>query len=625
MYRVFTSYNLSTMRQFLLSLFLVAFFAASLSTANAQVPRTFSYQGVVMDATGHFITDGAHNIRLKLYDAFGAPTEIYSENQLGVVFVKGLFNVMIGSVTPIPTTIAFDRGYFLGVSVDGGAEMAPRTALSAAPYAIHAMVADRLAPGAAGVVTSVNTQDGAITLQGGGGTTITNTGGAFTISSSGGGGTGIQGVQNGDASIAVTNPNGPTATISVANNGITAAKISANAVGTASIVDGAVTPAKLNIGGSTNGQILTSNGTSASWQNAVGGGFVLPFTSTLNSASDLFTANNGGAGSAIVGIQSSLTSTTEGVLGQSNSTAVGAMGVYGLISSASPGANSIAVRGENKSTTSDGIGVWGSQAGTGLGVYGTTPNGIGIYGNGSSSGTGVYGTSDKGYPGLFVINNTANTNNALTASTAGTGGAGYFEVTNTSPTAPALEVKTASTASTTLGIYSLVTSSTTGASNVAAAIEGEHAGTNGVGSGVWGKHNGTGAGVFGSVSGNGGYGVSASAFGAGSTAMLASYSGGANAGNVLELNNGYIKVSGANKTAYIHITTANNVAGNKTTLNYPGMAVSDILIVTHNFVAVFLKGGYGVAWNGNAWTIYNEDNTLNMPINEKFNILVIKQ
>ena len=638
------------MKHFLLLFSVLALMIASSETSNSQVPRVITYQGVVLDNLGHFIPDGAHNINLKLYDALAATSPIYSENQIGVVFVKGIFNVMIGSVTAIPNTIAFDKGYFLGVSVDGGIEMTPRTPLSAAPYAIHAGMADALSPTATGVVTSVNSQAGAITLVGGGGTTITNVGAAFTISSSGGGGTGIQGVQTSDASLTITNPNGPTATINVANNGITSSKIAGLAVGTASIADGAVTPLKLSAAGSTNGQVLTSNGTAVSWQNSLGGGLVLPYAGTVTSASDAFAVSNGGTGSAIVGVHSATTGATAALRGESNSTTIGAIGVYGSINTPLAGSTSVAIRAENKGNAGLGIGLWGSQAGSGWGVYGTTPDGNSIYGYATASGTGVLGQSVSGVAGIFSSTNASNTSdvlevstlgtgkgavisltnvansaNALQSTSVGTGRAGYFENTNSTPSTPTLEVKTASTASATLGILSTVSNTTTGLSNVAAAIKGSHQGTTGIGIGVWGEHTGTGVGVFGSVSGNGGYGVSATGFGNNSTAILATYSGGATVCNVLELNNGYIKVSGANKTSYIHVTTAGNVAVNRTTLNYPGMNATDIVIVSHNFVAAFLKGGYGVWWNGAAWTIFEEDNTLNMPVGEKFNVLVIKQ
>jgi hypothetical protein len=73
---------------------------------------------------------------------------------------------------------------------------------------------------------------------------------------------------------------------------------------------------------------------------------------------------------------------------ESSSTAILAYSVYGLISSTSPGASSTGVRGQNNGTGGLGIGVWGSQAGSGWGGYFTSASGIGVLANGGS-GTGI--------------------------------------------------------------------------------------------------------------------------------------------------------------------------------------------------------------------------------------------
>jgi hypothetical protein len=212
--------------------------------ALAQAPRTLSFQGVLADGSGKLVPDGNHTLTLKLYESAGGGSPIYSETQSGIPVVQGVFNAIIGSVTPIPTSLAFDRAYFLGVAVDNGAELAPRTALTAAPYAFHAAIADQanaLAPGATGVVTSINGGDGAIVLQGGGSTTVNRSGNTITISSSGGaGGSGIQGVQSPGASLTVANGNGPVANLDIADGGVTAAKLASHAVTAAKLADGAV-------------------------------------------------------------------------------------------------------------------------------------------------------------------------------------------------------------------------------------------------------------------------------------------------------------------------------------------------------------------------------------------------
>lgn len=97
----------------------------------------------------------------------------------------------------------------------------------------------------------------------------------------------------------------------------------------------------------------------------------------------------------------------------------------------------------------------------------------------------------------------------------------------------------------------------------------------------------------------------------------------------LNINNGFMKVSGANKTAFTVTGTAANSA---TYYLYPGYAnqsASDILIVTHNYNPPGVGGTYhnvpvGVYWDGLQWTIYSED-TVTPMLGKSFNVLVVKQ
>ena len=166
-------------------LFFSFVFLSSTEVAHAQIPRTISYQGVLANADGTLIKDGNHSLKLTLYPTATGVTTLYTEEQI-VPVVRGIFNVIIGTVTTLPFTLTFDHAYFLGVSVDGGSELSPRTALTAAPYALyaeHAGTADAVSASTKGVVTSVNEVDGSIRLVGAGATTVTLAGQIFTISS----------------------------------------------------------------------------------------------------------------------------------------------------------------------------------------------------------------------------------------------------------------------------------------------------------------------------------------------------------------------------------------------------------------------------------------------------------
>ena len=202
---------------------LMVFILATITFVQAQIPRLISYQGVLTDQQGAFIPDGTHSLTLKIYDVLAGGSAIYTETQ-NISISKGLFNINIGAINPIPFTINFDKPYFLGVSVDFGAEMAPRTILTSVPYSLRAEranVAETLAPGASGVVTSINSAQGNINIVGSGGTTVNQSGNTITISSSGGGGQGIQGIQNTDGILSIQNANGPTASIGIRTSGVT--------------------------------------------------------------------------------------------------------------------------------------------------------------------------------------------------------------------------------------------------------------------------------------------------------------------------------------------------------------------------------------------------------------------
>jgi hypothetical protein len=108
------------------------------------------------------------------------------------------------------------------------------------------------------------------------------------------------------------------------------------------------------------------------------------------------------------------------------STLASAYAIRGIMSSTSGGANSVAVRGMHNTTTSYGIGVWGSHAGGGWGIYGTSVSGIGVYGL-STSGYGVRG---------IISGNTSNTAAGVSGQVlnGSTGIAGRFENLNASNT-----------------------------------------------------------------------------------------------------------------------------------------------------------------------------------------------
>lgn len=156
----------------------------TLSTVNAQIPKQMSYQGLIVDNGGNPIADGNHTLEVNLYPSPTSSVPLHSETFLTPT-KAGIFNVILGTNTPFAPTLLFDKQYWLGVSVDGGAEMQPRTALTAAPYAIRAGYADLasgVTPDARGVVTSLNEIDGPVRIVGDSIIKVTQSGSVISLS-----------------------------------------------------------------------------------------------------------------------------------------------------------------------------------------------------------------------------------------------------------------------------------------------------------------------------------------------------------------------------------------------------------------------------------------------------------
>jgi hypothetical protein len=83
--------------------------------------------------------------------------------------------------------------------------------------------------------------------------------------------------------------------------------------------------------------------------------------------------------------------TTAAIIGDNTSMLGSAIGVLGRIPTATTGPASAGVRGINSGTGSSGVGVWGSQNGSGWGVFGETPSGVGVYGQATATTGASYG------------------------------------------------------------------------------------------------------------------------------------------------------------------------------------------------------------------------------------------
>ncbi len=109
-----------------IALILAAPVAASAQSVPAEVP----VQGFLTDDSGVPV-DGSVTVKFAIYDAAVSGTELYSEEQT-ISADAGAFTAYL---TPDMSIFKNNTDIYLGLAVDGGAEMSPRLKMSTVPYA----------------------------------------------------------------------------------------------------------------------------------------------------------------------------------------------------------------------------------------------------------------------------------------------------------------------------------------------------------------------------------------------------------------------------------------------------------------------------------------------------------
>jgi hypothetical protein len=109
-------------------------------TAFAQA--TLSIQGIIQKSSGAAVEDGTYDLTFKLYPTNSGGTAVHTETQ-SVSVAGGIYSAELGG-GGTPLTAPFDQTYYLGVSVDGSAELIPRTRLTSSPYALSLLGTENL-------------------------------------------------------------------------------------------------------------------------------------------------------------------------------------------------------------------------------------------------------------------------------------------------------------------------------------------------------------------------------------------------------------------------------------------------------------------------------------------------
>ena len=490
----------------LFSILVLSFFASL--TAFSQAPGIFNYQGVARNSVGNVLQNKNITLRLTIHDVTAAGPTVYSETRAVTTNPFGLFNVQVGSagasaVTGTVAGVPWGVGNkFIQVEIDpngGSAFINIGTAqLASVPYSLFATTAgDIVLPfdktqadnGFLFRITNSGNTAASSAIEG---VTNSTAGNAFAIrgtvspTSPGGFSAGLRGVNNGTGGLGIgvygsqngsgwgvygTTPSG----IGVHGNsssGFGVYGLSTTGTGVYGNSTSGIAGYFQNTNNANTAPTLAANtnGPGDGIQSLVSGNGKAGYFQITNNASpanavESFT--NSPAGVGVLGGHTATTGIAAGVRGESASQDANANGVFGIITSTTPGGFSTAVRGVNNGTGGLGIGVTGSQAGSGWGVYGNTPSGIGVYGL-STSGFGIYGqstsgvsvygiqpsngTNSAGYfqnlntanatPTLVVANNGTATADNINSINTGLGRGGYFEVQNPASVANAIEALT---------------------------------------------------------------------------------------------------------------------------------------------------------------------------------------
>lgn len=120
---------------------------ASLASAAASWPSRLNYQGQLTDSSGVAVADGSYNIVFAIYNVASGGVALWSETQ-NVNVAKGLFNVVLGGVTPISlSSVNLTDDLWVGLNVNSNGEMVPRQQLLSSVYALNANLLQGTQPG----------------------------------------------------------------------------------------------------------------------------------------------------------------------------------------------------------------------------------------------------------------------------------------------------------------------------------------------------------------------------------------------------------------------------------------------------------------------------------------------
>lgn len=596
---------------------------------RAQAPQSFNYQAVARNAGGQVIQNQNVGLRFTIHDGSATGTTVYQETQSKTTNQFGLFSAEVGQGAATSGTFASinwsSGAKYLQVEFDaaGGSSYADMGAaqLLSVPYALYANQATTSGP--AGPTGPTGPQGPAGTAGANGAQGPQGVTGPTGPAGSGGGATGATGPTGAKGATGATGATGAGATGPTGATGATGPAGAGTVSGTLNYV------AKFTPNGTTVGNsLIYDNGTRLSIGNTTGINASFEKLAVTGSAENV--ANFNAPSNTWIGIWEG--GAYRGYMGSYSGNhnedvdfgtgLVNTTGSVHIVTAAKP----------RMTITADGkIALNDTVPDNLIDVNYTSTNnfgGIDVMNRGAGVSALFFGTNNtfRNFLGTdyfdgnkFKIGAGAVVSSANTWMTIDGGKVGIGTVTPSSR----LHVSESNSNSSAQVLFVEQINTAPGAFN--AAIKGNNAGTGGNGIGVWGNQDGGGWGVYGtSSSGAGVYGSASGGngvYGTGTVGVYATTT--AAAGNALEINNGFIKASGANKTAFKTAAIANATTGNYT-LTYSGAASTDVVIVTAQ-TSSYGTPAYTVYWSGGAWVVGTATAGTYFPNGTIFNVLVVKQ
>ena len=396
---------------------------------QAQVPTLINFQAQLDESA-----TGPASATFAIYNASEGGAKLWQETYSTLDIDNGYLTVLLGSITPFPPALFANSGSRYIELIINGETLTPRFQLTSVSYAMRAEVADQLLTP---VVSSINGTENEITLDAGDNIEINQSGQSIQISAIlpdtlGGssfslneltddvtlaGGNNIEVVQSGqtitinsnqpgeEGGINVINPgngisvsdiNGPTTTISIADDSITDSEIKDNSITRASLAPGSAVLSlngisdEIIITGGNNVDIDQSGQTITVNAEATGDGVGI---ATINAGTGLFVSDTNGP-TTTIGIQSN--SITDTQIADNSLTQ----------SSLAPGAAVYDINGiSNKVTLAGGSNVDIVQSGQTLTINASTSGGGGGGIESISGGTGISVSNPNGPTASISLQN----------------------------------------------------------------------------------------------------------------------------------------------------------------------------------------------------------------------------